>query len=193
MKICIFGAASNEIDHEYIRLVEDFGETLAKRGHTLVFGAGNNGLMGAAARGVTKGGGTIYGVIPEFFKNEAIEQIYRNCTELIYTETMAQRKTKMEELADAFVIVPGGIGTFEEMFEVLTLKQLNRHEKAIAVYDINGYYADLDRMLEKGFHGRFIRQDCRALYHSSQNPGDILDYLESYKPLGLDVHDLKNG
>ena len=193
MKICIFGAASNEIDSEYIRLVEEFGERLAKRGHSLVFGAGSNGLMGAAARGVTRGGGSVFGIIPEFFKNEAIEQIYQNCTELIYTETMAQRKTKMEDLADAFVIVPGGIGTFEEMFEVLTLKQLNRHEKAIAVYDINGYYSDLEKMLEKGFNGRFIREDCRMLYHSSQNPDSILDYLESYKPLGLDVHDLKNG
>ena len=193
MKICIFGAASNEIDKEYIRLVEEFGELLAKRGHSLVFGAGANGLMGAAARGVTKGGGDIWGIIPKFFLNESIEEIYPHCTELIYTETMAQRKTKMEELADAFIIVPGGIGTFEEMFEVLTLKQLNRHEKAIAIYDIDGYYSDLDKMLDKGFRGRFIRQDCRMLYHSSQNPNDILDYLESYKPLGLDVHALKNG
>lgn len=193
MKICVFGAASNEIDKEYIRLVEEFGEMLAKRGHSLVFGAGNNGLMGACARGVTKGGGKIQGVIPSFFRTEAIEEIYGECDELILTETMAERKSKMEELADAFVIVPGGIGTFEEMFEVLTLKQLGRHEKAIVIYDIADYYDGIDKMLEKGFRSGFIRNDCRLLYHCTNDPKDILDYLEGYKPIGLTVHDLKDG
>lgn len=193
MKICVFGAASNEIDPEYIRLVEEFGEMMAKRGHSLVFGAGAHGLMGAAARGVTKGGGKIQGVIPSFFKEEKIEGIYDKCDEIIYTETMAQRKAKMEDLADAFVIVPGGIGTFEELFEVLTLKQLGRHNKAIVFYDIKDYYISIEKLLEKGFDERFIRNDCRVLYYYTENPADALDYLDNYKPCELSVHDLKNG
>lgn len=193
MKICVFGAASNEIDNKYISLVEEFGEMLAKRGHSLVFGAGKNGLMGACARGVTKGGGKIQGVIPTFFQEETIEVIYPQCDELILTETMAQRKSKMEELADAFVIVPGGIGTFEEMFEVLTLKQLGRHNKAIVIYDIMDYYDGIEKMLEKGFYSGFIRNDCRLLYHCTNDACDILDYIEGYKPIGLSVHDLKDG
>lgn len=193
MKICMFGAASNEIDKEYITLVEDFGEMLAKRGHSLVFGAGKHGLMGAVARGVTKGGGKIQGVIPTFFQEESVEVIYKKCDELILTETMAQRKAKMEDLADAFVIVPGGIGTYEEFFEVLTLKQLSRHNKAIVIYNINNYYDGMDAMLERGFHDRFIRNDCRKLFYCSKNPTQILDYLENYKPTGLTIHDLKDG
>ncbi len=143
MKICVFGAASSEIDEIYINAVEELGENLAKRGHELVFGAGGNGLMGAAARGFKRGDGKVYGVIPSFFRDENIEAIFDKCDELIFTETMAQRKTKMEDIADAFIVVPGGIGTFEELFEVLTLKQLGRHTKPIAVYDIDGYYKNL--------------------------------------------------
>jgi len=193
MKICVFGAASSEIDHKYIDKIEKLGILLAQRGHSLVFGAGGNGLMGACARGVTKGGGKIYGVIPEFFKEDNIEQIYDKCDELIYTKTMSQRKSKMEDLADAFIIVPGGIGTFEEFFEVLTLKQLARHVKPIAIYDIDGYYKLLEEFLGVAFNERFIRNDCRLLYGYSENPLEIIEYIENDKQIQRDVHDLKNG
>ena len=138
MKICVFGAASNEIDKQYIDRVEEVCKALGERGHELVFGAGANGLMGAAARGMKAGGGKITGVIPEFFRAETIEEIYSECDELIFTETMQERKKTMEDHADAFIVVPGGIGTFEEMFEVLTLKQLGRHSKPIVFYNIAG-------------------------------------------------------
>ena len=101
MKICVFGAASNLIDPKYIKEAEKLGEFLAKKGHSLVFGAGTNGLMGAAARGFKRKGGKIYGVIPTFFREECVEVIYTECDELIYTETMSERKAKMEDLADA--------------------------------------------------------------------------------------------
>ena len=193
MDICVFGAASSEIDGSYIEAVERLGEMIAKRGHSLVFGAGGNGLMGAAARGVKRVGGKIYGVIPSFFKEENVEEIYGECDELIYTETMAQRKSKMEDLAEAFIIVPGGIGTFEEFFEVLTLKQLSRHTKPIAVYDINGYYKNLEAFLEDAYNERFIRENCKSLYCYSDNPEEVLDYIENDKQIKYDVHELKNG
>ncbi len=193
MKICVFGAASNEIDNSYIELVENLGKEMAKRGHSLVFGAGGNGLMGAAARGVYSGGGKITGVIPSFFKEENIELIFDKCDEIIYTQTMAERKAKMEDLADAFIIVPGGIGTFEEFFEVLTLKQLGRHAKPIAVLDINNYYKKLEEFLEVSVEEQFIRGGCKDLYFYSTDIDEIITYLEKDKHIKADVHEVKIG
>lgn len=193
MNICVYGAASSEIDKSFIEAVERFGEVMAQRGHDLVFGAGGSGLMGAAANGVSRGGGNVTGVIPEFFRDENIERIYDKCTELIYTENMADRKEIMESKADAFVIVPGGIGTFEEFFQVLTLKQLGRHVKPIAIYDINGYYEKLQDFLGVAFEERFIRSDCRLLYGYGRTPEEVLNYVENDKRIKRDVHDLKNG
>lgn len=193
MKICVFGAASHEIDEQYMASVEKLGEKMAHRGHSLVFGAGGNGLMGAAARGVKRGGGQITGVIPEFFREENIEKIYDECNELIFTETMAQRKTKMEDLADAFIIVPGGIGTFEEFFEVLTLKQLGRHTKPIALFDINGYYKKLEQFLEVSVDEKFIRNGCKDLYFYSTDIDETLCYLENADRIAPNVHSVKIG
>lgn len=193
MNVCVFGAASNEIDKSYISAAEKLGEELANRGHSLIFGAGKNGLMGAVARGVHKVNGKIYGVIPSFFRDESIEKIFDKCTELIFTETMAQRKAKMEELADAFIIVPGGIGTLEEFFQVLTLKQLGRHTKPIVIYDINGYYKMLGDFLKISAKEGFIRDDCKVLYGHSTSPEDAISYIENDKQIKRDVHDLKNG
>lgn len=193
MKICVFGAASYEIDKSYIEAVEKLGEEMAKRGHALVFGAGGNGLMGAAARGVTKGGGEIYGVIPTFFRDETIELIYDKCTELIYTETMAERKTKMEDLAEAFIITPGGIGTLEEFFQVLTLKQLGRHVKPIVILDVNGYYKKLEAFLDAALEQKFINENCKNLYYYAKSAEDAVSYIENDKQIKKDVHDLKQG
>lgn len=193
MKICVFGAASYEIADFYIEAVEKLGEKMAEKGHELVFGAGGNGLMGAAARGVKRGNGKIYGVIPEFFRDETIEAIYDQCDELIFTQTMAQRKTKMEDLADAFIIVPGGIGTFEEFFEVLTLKQLGRHTKPIVIFDINNYYKKLEEFLDFSIEQDFIKDNCKQLYGYSDSIDGVLEYIENDKQIQMDVHELKKG
>jgi uncharacterized protein (TIGR00730 family) len=191
MTICVYGAASDQIDASFIKAVEEFGEKMAKRGHNLVYGAGATGLMGAAARGVKKGGASVVGVIPEFFREERIEAIFTECDELIYTETMAQRKTIMEDNADAFVVVPGGIGTQEEFFQVLTLKQLGRHTKPIVLFDINEYYAELEDFLQVATKERFIREACKDLYFYSKDPDEILSYVENYVQTTTDVHELK--
>lgn len=192
MKICVFGAASNEINKMYIDAVEKISYGMVKRGHELVFGAGANGLMGAAARGTKSAGGKITGVIPDFFREEKIEEIYQECDELIYTKTMQERKMKMEDLADAFLVVPGGIGTFEEMYEVLTLKQLGRHQKPIAFYNIAGYYNNLSAFMHHCSDEGFIRKNCHKLYLMSEDPEEIFDYIEDSTPLEFTVHDLKH-
>lgn len=193
MNICLYGAASPTIDPAYIQAVEELGREMARRGHGLVFGGGANGLMGAAARGVHQGGGHITGVIPRFFEDESIEAVYDQCDEMIETDTMRQRKQIMEDHADAFLVVPGGIGTYEEFFEILTSKQLCRHNKPIAIYNINGYYDALGQMMEVGIQQNFIRPICTKLYTITADPDALFQSLEHPTESSLTVQDLKDG
>ena len=178
MKICLFGAASSRIDEKYVLAVERLGEEIARRGHTLVFGGGKGGLMGAAARGIHRCGGTVTGVVPEFFKGGELEALYTGCDELIYTPTIAERKALMEELADAFVVVPGGIGTLEEFLEILTLRQLRQLFMPIAQLNAKGYFDPLNAVFENAMKEGFIREDIREFFRPFPEPKALLDYLE---------------
>ena len=193
MRICVYGAASPTIDKKYIELVEKMGQEMANRGHSLVFGGGGNGLMGAAARGVKSGGGYILGVIPKFFDEENVEAICDFCDELIQPDTMRQRKQLMEDNSDAFIIVPGGIGTFEEFFEILTLKQLCRHNKPIALYNLMGYYNDINYAIEQSMKKNFIRDNCKELYYMTDDLDDLLHYIETPVDKIRTVKELKDG
>ena len=190
MNICVFGAASKTIDEKYIKTVEEMGEYLAKRGHNLVFGAGCTGLMGAASRGFKRGGGTIHGVVPEFFKEEMSDFVNWNCDKMTLTKTMRERKGIMEDEADCFIITPGGAGTFEEFFEVLTLKQLDQHNKPIGIYNIYGYYDKLDEAIEYTIETEFMKAKCRQLFKSFDNLEELCDYIEN-DDVNLSVKDLK--
>jgi len=193
MRICIYGAASPNIDQSYIDDTEKLGKKMAERGHSLVFGGGANGLMGAAARGVRAGGGTVLGVVPEFFFEESAEVIDPLCNEIIKTDTMRRRKQIMEEKSDAFIVLPGGVGTFEEFFEILTLKQLCRHNKPIAVYNINGYYDEIRLALEKAIEKKFIRNTCKELYLISNDPEEIFRYLDAPAGPQRSLKEMKEG
>ena len=190
MNICIYGASSNIIDKVYIEETEELGEKLAKRGHGLVFGAGAEGVMGASARGVERGGGKIIGIAPGFFNVDGM--IFENCTELIRPDTMRERKKMLEEMSDAFIMAPGGIGTFDEFFEIITLKQLSRHTKAIAIFNVNNYFDDLLAMMEKGIKEEFIKEECRELYRVYDNADEMLDYIENYVGVDMDILNFKN-
>ncbi|MFZ2793781.1 MAG: TIGR00730 family Rossman fold protein, partial [Ruminococcus bromii] len=131
MNICVFGSSSEQIDKIYLESAEHLGKKIAEKGYNLVFGAGKYGVMGASARGAYSAGGHTIGVTPDFFIDVGV--VFDKCSELIVTDTMRERKGIMEDKADAFVICAGGMGTFEEFFEVLTLKQLNRHTKPIII------------------------------------------------------------
>jgi uncharacterized protein (TIGR00730 family) len=176
MRITLYGAASDRIDEKYVTAVEAFGLEMAKRGHTMVFGAGSTGLMGAAARGMHECGGHIIGITPHFM--HTLEPISELCTELIATETMAERKTLMEDKADAFVIVPGGVGTFDEFFQILTLRVLGRHEKPIILYNIksfwNGMLAVIKECVDKGF----IAAEALVDFCLCDTPEEVFDVLE---------------
>ncbi len=191
MIICVYGAASDDIDSSYIAATEELGKKMAERGHSLVFGAGRNGLMGAVARGVSEIGGQIIGVIPTFFEENDVEIVSKQCTKVIHTETMRERKQIMEEHADAFIMVPGGIGTFEEFYEILTAKQLKLHDKPIAVYNVNSYYDEMQTMIETAIKKGFIKPACRTLYKIFNFPDDMLDYIETDKGNDYTISDLK--
>ena len=193
MRICVYGAASPTIDPEYMELVEQMGKGMVSRGHSLVFGGGGNGLMGAAARGVRSAGGHILGVIPKFFDEENIEAICDFCDELIQPDTMRQRKQIMEDNADAFIVVPGGIGTFEEFFEILTLKQLCRHNKPIAIYNLKGYYDEINYAMEQAMKKNFIRDNCKELYFTTDNLSELFAYIENPAEEIRTVIELKDG
>ena len=189
MKICVYGASSNAIDKSYINEVEKLGKMLVERGHSLVYGAGAQGLMGAVARGVYSMKGEIIGVSPRFFNVDGV--LFENCTQLIFTDTMRERKQIMEDNAECFIMVPGGIGTYEEFFEILTLKQLGQHKKPIAVYNLNGYYDAMEKMIDQTIEQKFMKEKCRALYKLFDNAEDIFRYLENYKDDYSDIMDMK--
>lgn len=179
MRICVYGAASNEIDKSYIEAGESLGKEMGTRGHSLVFGGGATGLMGAVARGIEKENGEIIGVSPSFFNVDGI--LFDRCSEMIFTDTMRERKQIMEEKSDAFIITVGGIGTFEEFFEILTLRSLDRHKKPIAILNTNGYYDHLIQFLENGVKENFLKAENLELFFVSDSYTEVLDYIESYK------------
>ena len=191
MNICIYGASSELIDAKYMGETEKLGRVLAENGYGLVFGGGAQGLMGAAARGFKSMNGEIIGIAPTFFMNvDGI--LYDQCTQFIYTETMRERKQLMEEHADAFLVTPGGIGTFEEFFEILTLKQLGRHTKPIIIYNILGYFDSMKAMMENAIEQQFMKDTCRELYVFVDTPEAVITYLNTYEAPGDETKYYKN-
>lgn len=180
MNICVYGASSQEIDPSFLEAGKALGLCMARRGHGLVFGAGDNGMMGAVARGITEGGGTSIGIAPSFFNVDGV--IYPHCDTLIRTETMRERKQRMEDSSEAFIMTAGGIGTFEEFFEILTLKQLGRHQKPIVILNTNGYYDRMLEMIDEAVDARFILPEVKQLYFVTEDVESALDYIENDKP-----------
>lgn len=191
MKICVYGAASSLIDEKFVDKGVKLGSKMAKRNIGLVFGGGRNGMMGAVARGIAKENGEILGISPAFFEEANAEISFENCTEFIHTETMRERKRLLEEKADAFIITPGGIGTFDEFFEILTLKQLGRHNKAICIYNIDGYFDKMLEMMQVCVDQKFITDDCRNLYKVYKEVDSMLDYIEKYDSDDFDISQVK--
>lgn len=189
MKICIYGASSNEIDQSFIDAGELLGATIAQKNHTVVFGGGAAGLMGAVARGAHRSNGEIIGICPSFFNVDGA--LFTDCTQMIYTETMRERKQLLDEMSDAFIITPGGIGTFDEFFEIYTLRQLATHKKAIAIYNTNGYYNPLIEMLQNAIDKNFMPKTNMDLLFISDNPIDIINHIQNYNPADYEAAEFK--
>ena len=181
MNICVYGASGSRLDRAYFDDARALGRLLAAGGHTLVFGGGAHGLMGACAEGAAELGGQILGIAPRFFDEPGI--LFSRCSRFVFTETMAERKTAMAENSQAFIALPGGIGTFEEFFETLTLKQLGRHSKPIALLNTLDYFAPLSALLERAVAGGFLAEGCLDLFALCSTPEEALQHILTAPPL----------
>jgi uncharacterized protein (TIGR00730 family) len=175
-KICVYCGSSGGVDPAFIAAARRFGQILAENGIGLVYGGGDLGLMGAVAHAVLEAGGHVTGIIPRFLQR--LENMLESVQDLQIVEDMHERKRLMFEKADAFVALPGGIGTLEELVEQLTWAQLQRHDKPVLIADIAGFWqpllALLDHMREQGF----IRPQLEARYLVCDTVEDILPRLE---------------
>ncbi|MCR5067317.1 MAG: TIGR00730 family Rossman fold protein [Erysipelotrichaceae bacterium] len=176
MKVCIFGASSENISQVYKDTAFELGQRLAEEGHTLVFGGGRRGLMGAAARGFKNKGGYVIGVAPKLFDTGTI--LLEECDEKVITEDMSSRKQLMVDISDAFIALAGGIGTFDELFQVMVEYQLGYHNKPVIVYNVNGFYDRLLDMLEHTAEEGFMREGNGELYRVCTDSAEVVRCLK---------------
>ncbi len=189
--ICVYSSSSAVIDQAYFDVASDLGREIGKRGYALVFGGGNFGLMGAMARAVHEVEGKVVGVVPEFMMPHKVA--YEQSDELIIARDMRHRKAIMDKRANAFVALPGGFGTLEELLEILTLKQLNQHNKPLVILNTLGYYDNLIALFEQMYKQKFAKELCRDYYHVAKDAKDTCDYIENYVPRQIDRKWFKTG
>jgi hypothetical protein len=184
MNICVFCSSNSNTPSIYRIAAEDFGERLATRGHTLVFGGGNVGLMHDVAHSVIQFGGAAVGIIPEYLRER--EQRFENGDELILTETIHERKRLMVERADAFVIMPGGFGTLEELLEVVAMRYRDGLAKPITLLNTAGFYNQLFGFFDFLSYEQFVPSGWREDLFVSEESSKILDYIEYHSQRDVD-------
>jgi uncharacterized protein (TIGR00730 family) len=175
--LCVYCSSSDRIDPKYAAAAETLGRELVARGWGLVYGGGKTGLMGAVARGTKTAGGRVVGVIPEFMK--ARELAFDEADELVTVITMRERKLLMETRADAFVTLPGGFGTLEEIMEILTLRQLDVVRKPCVFFNQDGFYDDLIRLFEKMLAEKFFKPSNMGLFRVAKSIPDIFTQIDA--------------
>ncbi len=178
--LAVFCASSDGNDTEIFETAYAVGKMIAESNIRLVYGGSKLGLMGQVAKGVMENGGKATGVIPDFLKTK--EVVHTGLDELITTQDMHERKLTMNELSDTFIALPGGFGTFEELFEIVTWAQLGLHRKPIGLLNINGFYDDLINMLNKMTGKGLLKQDNLDILLVSDNFEDLLDQMQNYEP-----------
>ena len=177
--LCVYCASSDRVEQRYFAAAEETGREIARRGWALVYGGGKTGLMGAVARGTKAGGGKVIGVIPEFMKARELE--FTEADELISVITMRERKMLMETRADAFVALPGGWGTLEELLEILTLAHLETLHKPVVILNQDGYYDDLLRFFDRMVAEKFMRETIQVKYAVARSVAEIFPLVEAWK------------
>jgi len=174
MNICLYGSGSRKIDKIYTDEAYKLGCKMAEEGHTLVFGGGDTGMMGSCARGVHDNDGKSIGIAPEWIGE--FEPLCTECSEFIYVDSMDERKLEFLNRSDAFIISPGGIGTLDEFFEIITLKKLKKHDKKIIVFNINNFYDTMLKMIdEMGQKGFLYKQE--EIFKVAEDIDEIFKHL----------------
>ncbi|HBC79964.1 MAG TPA: TIGR00730 family Rossman fold protein [Bacteroidales bacterium] len=183
-RITVFCGSNFGTDEIYEKQAFRLGEILAQRHIGLVYGGANVGLMNSVAEGSLSKGGEVTGVLPVFIKDKGIA--HKNLTELILVNTMHERKTKMNELSDGVIALPGGFGTLEEFFETLTWAQLGLHRKPAGLLNINGYYDSLKILAQTMVENGFLKEASRKMLLISDDIDNLIDQMESYIAPGID-------
>lgn len=183
--ICVYCGSADGVRPEFYEAARQLGQELANGGLRLVYGAGKTGLMGAVAEGALQAGGTVTGIVPVYLNTPQL--IHANLTQLEVVENMHLRKARMSELADAFIALPGGYGTFEELFEALTWAQLGLHQKPIGLLNTRGYFDPLIELVQHALREGFLYTEHGTLLLSAEDPHQLIEMLQSYEvPRNLD-------
>lgn len=184
MNICVFCSSSNAIDNTYFEDAQKLGKLIGQGGHQLVNGGANVGLMEAATIAACKAGAKTIGIIPERMIGRSLAS--NNSHEVIITADMMERKAQMRQISDAFIALPGGFGTLEEILEVITLRQLSYHTKPIVFVNTNNFFDHLFKQFELSYVELFAKDIYRKLYYVAKTPEDAIKYIENYKEVELD-------
>ena len=177
--LCIYCSSSNDLPEKFYKISKELGEMLAQKGYNMVYGGSTRGMMGTIADNALKNGAEVIGVMPEKFQDWGLQQ--PNLTKLIITKDMRERKATMEKHADAFIAMPGGFGTFEEIFEILVAKQLNYHSKPVIFMNFDGYYDNMFKMFDTVYQNNFAKQETKTLYFIANTLDEMFDYIQKYQ------------
>jgi uncharacterized protein (TIGR00730 family) len=183
--LCIYCGSSSRGRPSHHTAARRMGEILAEERIRLIYGGGSVGVMGMLADAVSNDGGEVIGIIPKFL--DELEVGRRDCTELIVTDSMHSRKQRMAELADGFVILPGGLGTLDELFEIMTWRQLGLHDKPIVVVNVDGYWASLASLLDDIVEENYARPEHRDLLRIVETVDDVLPAMAEMPPASVNV------
>jgi len=175
-KICVFCSSSDNIPVVYRKIAANLGKIMAEKNDILVFGGTSKGLMGSIANAMHEGKGKIFGVIPSYMKSHTN---YEFCDEYIFAEDPRIRKFKLDQLSDAFIALPGGFGTLDEIFELINMKMHGFHNKPIIFININSFFNNLKLHLEKIFAESFAKSEKKDLFYFAKNELDAYKYLEN--------------
>jgi uncharacterized protein (TIGR00730 family) len=180
MNICVFSSSSNAIPEVYFEDARALGRLIGSSGWNLIYGGANVGLMHACAEAARAGGARTVGIIPELIHSHRLSN--PDDHEQVITPNMRERKYLMRKRSSAFIALPGGFGTLEEILEVITLKQLNYHNKAVVFVNTNGYYNPLLEQFEKAYLETFAKDNYREMYFIASSPQEAIDYIKNYEP-----------
>ncbi len=184
MNICVFSSSSNAIADIYFEEAEKLGKLIGRGGHTLVNGGANVGLMEAVTIAASNSGAKTIGIIPEKMIGRSLAS--DNSHEVIVTKDMQDRKAKMRDISNAFIALPGGFGTLEEILEVITLRQLSYHTKPVVFINTNNFFKYLLKQFEVSYNEMFAKPVYKDLYYISETAEDALNYIKNYSPVELD-------
>lgn len=183
MAVTVYGASSSKIDTAYIDAARELGSAIAEKGYTLVNGGGRGGLMAASIEGALSRHGECVGVLPQFMVDR--QWNHPMLTKMVVTESMHERKSLMASLSRAAVALPGGVGTLEELLEIITWRQLGLYPGHVIIYNVNGYFDPLIQMLERSIEQKFMNEDRRSLFHVLESVDEIMDIIAEPAEINL--------